>query len=58
MPIDLSIDPDLDPTDPSNYDGIPGEWDTDQPQIYHPDEDYPDVDQFEFIDDFEEDFAL
>ena len=64
FPIDLSVNPELDPTDPDNYDGVPGEWDED-PQVYDPDEPcdchvctcQPD-NQFDFIDDFEEDFAL
>ena len=42
LPTDLSVDPELDPTDPDNYDGVPGEWDdepqVDEPQVYEPDE--------------------
>ncbi len=58
MPIDLSINPDLDPEDPNNYDGIPMDWDSDQPQIFHSDEEMANIDQYEVIDSYEEDFAL
>ena len=63
FPIDLSVNPELDPTDPDNYDGVPGEWD-DEPQVYDPDEPCDchvctvDFHDEPFIDEFEEDFAL
>jgi len=58
MPIDLSINLDLDPEDPNNYDGIPMCWDSDQPKIFHPDEENANIDQYEVIDSYEEDYAL
>ena len=50
LPADLSITPDLDPENPDNYDGVPGEWCDCHVCTLELDDEY--------IDDHPEDFAL
>ena len=62
LPIDLSINPELDPNDPENYDAPAGEWAEDREIPLsvcdcHVCTCEPE-DQFEFIDELEEDYAL
>lgn len=45
--VDLSVDPESDPTIEENYDGLPGDFDQSG-----------DFDQYEVIDIYEEDYAL
>jgi len=35
--LDLSTNPELDPSDPENYDSLPETYDPDEPHVYHDD---------------------